>query len=209
MYYDFGKDVISVISANEFDILKVVIKNMINVFSKNSLFSTTVVDANNFFDEFDYLMTYLNGNYNELIDALTKMNDSIQSVLAENNMNYKSIDYFTNNLIVIIGFEKFYGKLDDEHKKSLHKIFADNKEKPKISFVFFDLPSVFKKYESEEWYKNNYDNTNGIWIGPGLGQQFVIKAISVSSSLSTLTPEYGIVIKKGNAATVKVINEIK
>ena len=37
--------------------------------------------------------------------------------LLKNNMNVRSLKNVTNTLCVIIGFEKFYGKLDDEHKK--------------------------------------------------------------------------------------------
>ena len=209
-YYNFNKKVATVISSNEFDNMNVFVKNYVNCLSfGEAKFTSIVVDANNFYETFDYKMSYLNDKFNECIDALTKNNDAIQEILVKNNMNYKSIRDLPNTLVFIIGFEKFYSKLDDDHKKAFQKILADNKEEVKISFVFVDLPAAFKKYEYDDWYKSNFDTTNGIWVGPGLGQQYVIKVSNQLSSYSNITKEYGIVVKNGSAIVTKLLNEIK
>ena len=85
----------------------------------------------------------------------------------------------------------------------------DNSEFPKINFVLVDIPSGFKKFEYEDWYKKSFDNSNGIWVGPGLGQQFLIKAVSVSNAISSVSLEYGVIIKNGTARAFKLINEFK
>ena len=72
-----------------------------------------------------------------------------------------------------------------------------------------DLPASFKKYEYDDWYKSNFDTSNGIWIGPGVGQQFVIKVTTQLSSYSNITKEYGVFVKNGAASIIKLINEIK
>lgn len=210
MTYDFSKKVATIIASNEFDSMKSFIKNLVNVFANsNNKFITTIVDANKVYDNFDFKMTYVNKKYDEFVDTITTANDSIQKILVENDMDYKKISSVPNNLIVILGFEKFYTKLDDDHKKAFQKILSDNKEEPKISFIFLDLPGELKKHEYEEWYKNNIDNANGIWIGPGLGQQFVIKVTSSSSALSAIGKDYCAISKAGNATIVKYLNEIK
>ena len=66
-----------------------------------------------------------------------------------------------------------------------------------------------KKYEYEEWYKTTMDNTYAIWVGPGVGQQTLVKVTSSVSALSAIGKDYCAVVKSGNAAIVKYINEIK
>ena len=151
----------------------------------------------------------MNDKFNEFVDSLTQANEKIQAILTENNMNYKSIKQVPSTVITIIGFEKFYTKLDDDHKKALQKVFADNKEEPKFNFIFIDIPSVFKKFEYEEWYKNSVDPGNGIWVGPGLGQQFVLKANNQLTSFSAISTEYACILKNGSATVAKLINKIK
>ena len=208
--YDFGKKVVNIISSNEFENLEKFINNIMYVLSKNSgLFNVTIIDANNFFDEFKYDMQCVNENYDKFIDSIEKANETIQGLLEKNNFNYKKISFISNSMIFIIGFEKFYNKLDDDHKKKLQKILLDNSEFPKINFVLVDVPSGFKKFEYEDWYKKSFDNSNGIWVGPGLGQQFLIKTVSASNAISSVSLEYGVIIKNGTARAFKLINEFK
>ena len=69
-YYDFNKKVTTIISSNEFENMQRFIKNYVNCLSLGeSKFTSIVVDANNFFETFDYKMSYLNDKFNEVIDA--------------------------------------------------------------------------------------------------------------------------------------------
>ena len=207
--FDFTKRTCTVISANEFDFMNKFIKNLVESLMQGEGFLQYFIDANNYYESFDYQRPYLNDKFNEFVDSLTQANEKIQAILTENNMNYKSIKQVPSTVITIIGFEKFYTKLDDDHKKALQKVFADNKEEPKFNFIFIDIPSVFKKFEYEEWYKNSVDPGNGIWVGPGLGQQFVLKANNQLTSFSAISTEYACILKNGSATVAKLINKIK
>lgn len=207
--YDFSKNVATIISSNEIENTRKFLKNYIKVLEMNNTFNKIVIDANNFFDDFNYNVRLFNSNFNELIDSLKKNDDEIQNVLISNNMNVRSLKNITNSLCVIVGFEKFFNKLDDEHKNIFKDILKHNKEALKINFVFIDIPSGFKKYEYEEWYKSCIDNDDGIWIGYGVTQQFVLKLLLQVSKLSNIDNDYCIVIKNGMPEIVKLINEIK
>ena len=211
MKYNFAKKVTTVITSSEFETMGRFIKNLIYVFDNNeNKFMTTVIDASRFYETFDYQnVSYLNSQYNEFVDSLDKANQSILDILAQNDNDYRSIASIPNNLIVIIGFEKFYNKLDDDHKKMFQKILTSNKEEPKMNFVYFDIPSSFKKYEYEDWYKQSMDTSNAIWIGPGVGQQFLVKITNSLSSFSAIDKDHANVVVNGAATIVKLINEIK
>ena len=207
--FDFTKKTISVVSANEFDNMSRFIRNLVYCFTKGKGFSTYFIDACNFYDKFEYDKPYLNEKFNEFVDTLTQANDKIQEILEQNNMNYKIIKNVPNTLVTIIGFEKFYSKLDDEHKKAFQKVLTDNKEESKFNFVLIDVPATFKKHEYDDWYKNSFDSGNGIWVGPGFGQQFVLKASNQLTSFSAITTEYACVLKNGSITIAKLINKIK
>lgn len=207
--YDFSKNVATIIASNEIENTRRFLKNYLKVLEMNDKFNKIVIDANNFFDDFNYNIRLFNSNFNELIDSLKQNDDQLQEILVANNMNVRSIKDVKNSLCVVIGFEKFLNKLDDEHKNIFKDILKHNKEALKINFVFVDIPSAFKKFEYEEWYKNNIDNDDGIWIGYGVTQQFVLKLLLQVSKLSNIDNDYCIVIKNGMPEIVKLINEIK
>ncbi|MGM9877836.1 MAG: type VII secretion protein EssC [Bacilli bacterium] len=210
MLYDFKKKCCNIISASEIENASLFINNVTKVLSmNNNSFGVSVVDAVNYFEKFEYQINYINKDYNKLIDSINNINENIQKVLIDNDMNFRTIENVKNTLIMVIGFEKFFNKLDDEHKTKFKKILTDNKEYAKINFIFIDIPISFKKYEFDEWYKSNFDGNNGIWIGGGLYQQFVLKTSIQRTSLGNIDNTRAIVIKNGLPIEVKLINEVK
>jgi hypothetical protein len=91
----------------------------------------------------------------------------------------------------------------------LQEILNTNREYPKINFIVIDIPLGFKKYEYDEWFKNNFDGNSGIWIGGNIAQQFTIKTTSQPLSMAMLGNDYAICVKNGNPVAVKIVNEIK
>ena len=207
--YDFSKNVVNLISSNEMANTKRFMKNYLKLLEKNNSFNKIVIDANNYFDEFNYKIGLYNTNFNEIVDSIKKIDDQYQQILIDNNMSVASLKNVINNLFVIVGFDKFYTKLDESHKKIFQEILVNNKDILKNIFVLVDVPSAFKKYEFDQWYKNVVDNDDGIWIGMGVTQQFAIKLLIQSTKLSTIDNEYAVIIRNGMPTVIKLINEIK
>ncbi len=207
--YDYSKSVISLVSANEMENMTSFINNYLRTIEARNTFQKIVVDANNFFDDYKYNVQLVNNNFNNFVDSLKKFNDQIQDIYTKSNMNLRSLKNTVNILVVIIGIDKLISKLDDEHKQSFKDIINNNKEVSKINFVFIDSQSNIKKYEYEDWYKNNVDSSSGLWIGSGFGQQFLIKSIISPPNSSKLEKDYAIIVKNGLPTIIKLINEKK
>ena len=205
--YDFSKNVANIISANELNDTRKFMKNFLKTIEANNKFEKYVIDANNYFDIFGYKIKLYNSNFNEVIDSIKKIDDQLQDILSKNNMNVRVLKDIPNKMFVIVGFEKFFEKLDDEHKKIFKDILKHNKEALKINFIFVDIPSSFKKYEYDEWYKSNFDTDDGIWIGFGVTQQFVIKLSLQSAKFSNIDSEYAVIVKNGMPIMIKLMNE--
>ena len=207
--YDFKKNVFNIISSNELELTKPFVKNLIKLFERNTTFNKYIIDANNYFDTFQTSITIENNKFNDAVDFIKGINDKIQKVLSENNMNPRSVKDIPNTAVIILGIEKFISKLDDEHSKTFKEILAQNKETAKINFIFVDIPSSFKKYEYDEWYKAVVNSSDGIWIGGGVTQQFLIKLTIQLTSLSNISEEFGVFVKAGMPTIIKMINEVK
>ena len=205
--YDFGSFGVSLMISNEMSNMRNYIKEFINTISSKTTFNKLVIDACNFFEDFKYDVTYIPDKFNEIVDKIKTVDDNLQDYLAKNNMNLRSIKTVTNNLIVIIGIEKFMNKLDDEHKEIIKNIMIHQKEVQKVNFLIIDTVNIIKKYEYEDWYKESVVNDNGIWIGMGVNNQYSIKMNSQPSSLNTIENDYAVVVKNGMPAVVKLINE--
>lgn len=207
--YDFTKNVINIISSTEIDNMKLFIRNFLKVIESRDNFSKIVIDANNYFEDYNYNIKCFNNDFNKVVDMIKVSDESIQKILSENNMNVRCLKKLPNNLCIIIGINKFINKLDDEHKNIFKNIIQNNKEALKINFVFIDVPSNIKTFEFEDWFKNNTNLNDGIWIGSGFTQQFILKSVIQPQGISSIDNDYGIYIKNGLPTIFKIINEFK
>ena len=207
--YDFKKNPINLISSNEIGNIGPYLNNILNIIQNNNTYNRVVIDAINFFDNFDFDIPYVIENFEKEIDNLCLINENLQNILSKNNMNVRSLKNEKDSLCIIVGFEKLYSKISQEYKEKFQKLLQDSVETAKICFIMVDVPPNFKKYEYETWYKNSINLNYGIWIGQGLTQQFLFKTILQQSSMSNIESDYGVVIKNGIPLVVKLINEVK
>ena len=112
-----------------------------------------------------------------------------------------------NTLCFVIGFEKIWSKISEETKNKFTEMLAKIKELRKLSFVFTDIPSNFKKYEYDAWFKDCFNTDNGIWVGQGVTQQYLLKIQTNLSIFTNITSEYGVILKNQVPLLLKLINE--
>ena len=206
--YDFSKNVVNLISSSDFECMTNFILNFANVLNKNNSFNKIILDAEHLFEGMDNNF-YVNNNFEKILDSLSLIDKDNFKIFTESNMSYKVIENKANTLCIIIGLEKFIDKLDSQHKNIFKEILEHNKDMSKINFVFIDIPAGFKKFEYEAWYKESVDNNDGLWIGSGITQQYVLKSLTQSVEMSKISNDFGIVLKNGMPYVIKFINEYK
>ncbi len=207
--YDYTKYVSTIISANDLDSMYTFLCNHIKTLEFNDAFTSVVIDACNYFEDYDSKVTLVNNDFNKIIEQLKDNDSQIQDLLQKSNMNLRSISSVKNTFVLIVGFDKFLNKLDDDHKNMFKELLNNQKETLKITFAFVDIPVSFKKYEYEEWYKNTINNLDGLWIGVGITSQYSIKLSIQPNGINTISADYLVAVKNGMPTIVKFINEIK
>ena len=102
----------------------------------------------------------------------------------------------------------FKNKLNDENKNKFNDFFSKSKDLGIISFVIIDSIDKIKKFEYDTWFKENYNNTEGIWIGNGLNDQFTMKvSVRTDDSKQNITDDFCFVLKRGKPILVKYISD--
>lgn len=207
--FDFKSDVINLISSVDELNFKKFIKPLCKAINNTRNTNLIVVDTQKIINPIDLP----NSNYfnKDFDDCVNKLHDYCKqlTVFVEKYMyNEESINACKDTVCVFVGFFEFFSKISDESGKKMSEIFSlSNKAKEKITFVIVDVSPNIKKFEFENWYRQSINQLNGIWIGSGLLDQYVIKVNKIERYMKEeISPNYGFVIKKGRPALVKLLN---
>ena len=129
-------------------------------------------------------------------DALIKMYNDLQN---DKQSSSKTI-YF------LMGIGVLKDKLSDNNRDLIDKIFTDVNRYENSIFLFVDDYASIKKIQIEEWYRSSVDNTYGMWLGPGAGEQMAISISTLSfDEKKIMFPYIGYPIYKGNHMILKYV----
>lgn len=106
---------------------------------------------------------------------------------------------------VIIGIDKLLNSSEIDASDFSEKI-AMAEQSKKFRFIIVDNPKRLKNHEYENWYKNYLSGENGIWIGNGIDNQFLININSNRRELvNDCGRDFGYLVEEGNAKFIKLI----
>ena len=76
----------------------------------------------------------------------------------------------------------------------------------KISIILVDAADVLKKHDFDPWYKQNVLNNQGIWVGYGIADQYVIKLSRTPKfCYEEISNKFGYVIRNGIPVQIKLL----
>ncbi len=162
---------------------------------------TFVLDTQSILEEYDLSIeqnvVYASG---EVAGALDTLAQTINN----------SIDTGTTNPIIcmIIGPLNFINRARDEQKNQFNSIVEVSKQLSNIRFLIVESINNIKTMSFDPWYKSNFDVSEGIWIGNGIGNQFTLKVTTASKILrQEVTPGFGYNVHKGKATLIKLVTD--
>lgn len=154
-------------------------------------------------------LDYFNGNFDEVFGKIADEVQKANEVYVSNNYDKNAIASIPTTVIVISGLDKFISKLSEDNKKLIGKMFEAGKELEKYCFLLVDSVDKFKKYEYEDWYRANVNNTRGIWVGDGIANQFSIKLTKTTKDLyEEIGNKFGYVVERGNPVLIKLLEDV-
>lgn len=176
-------------------------------------------------------------NHMNFVYGLTKeflLNDGVKlkivDVLGKYEGNYEGAEVFKDNfdgvitnisnelandganlgktIYMILGIGELQDKLSEQNKPVFEKIFMDSNTYQNSIFVFVDDYSSIKKLQIEGWYRSVVDESNGIWLGDGAGDQMAINVETLTFDDKKVSfPYMGFPIYKENHMIVKYVTD--
>ncbi len=209
--FDFDKNYISLITG--LDVLQN--NNFVNPFinqvialNKENLIVFNAEDYD-IDDDFKNYYQYIDSSFNENIEKIHAYIKEQHDIFEKNNYNKNIFKDIKKNLVIFIGLEAFKAKLNDENKTKLTEIFTIAKDLDIMKFIILDSVDKIKKNEFENWYKDNVNTSNGIWLGNGVGDQFTIKVNQRIEEFKEDVPyNFCFVINRGKPVYVKYLEKL-
>ena len=181
-------------------------KNMVNIIT-----SRNIEDAAQF-------ATYLLQQMLELKDVDVNIFDA-ERVLSSKKTNVKEeyhnfiseLDQKVNKevICVIIGIDKFVSEFDDINNNfnfTFNTTLKKAEELGNCNFIFVDNANKLKNHEYDEWYKNFVTKDNGIWVGNGVDNQYLLTITSERRLIvNNCGNSFGYAINQGTATLIKLI----
>ena len=100
--------------------------------------------------------------------------------------------------------EKLKSKV--ENTKQIEELFINIKKHENSNMIFCDSTKNLKSLDLESWYSKTKNNTDGIWIGKGFGEQQNFRVSKITKEMTATYPNnFGFCLKESNAELIKVI----
>lgn len=209
--YDFNKYTINTVLSMDFSLFDNFINPLLYQIENNPNYVNVIINAEDLNIDADVINNskYFNSNYDAAFDMILRyLNDSINLY----NQNNQSKSIFSNRkrvMCTIIGINTFKNKLSVEKQNEFEKLFTTGNELDIINYIIIDTNDKLKNFEYESWYKNNHSNSECIWLGNGLADQFSINITNRIDEMKKDVPyNFCFVVKKGRVSFVKFIEQI-
>ena len=159
-------------------------------------------------------------NYTEHLIELIKMIDNIDLYIldAEKIIKTKKEDlpkeYAKFNMeinfkserervCIIIGLDKFISSL--EQNETEFKEMLEKAEEINSTFIIVENVTKMKNHEYDDWYKEYVTGDEGIWVGNGIEDQYVLGLNSTKNTINYCGESYGYIVNSGQETMIKLL----
>ncbi|MFR5875177.1 MAG: type VII secretion protein EssC [Eubacterium sp.] len=205
--FDFSKNYLSFIQSEnkEYDVF---ISALAKITSSISNIDTTIIDSSNSIKDCG------NAKYiaNKKLIATTVEN-LFEIVLERHNAikdaeeDDKSIPTYPLLLFIISSITDLKEQLTEEQIEKLNLILEKGSTKLNVFIVIAETSKNVSSYNFEKWYKLNASQSDGIWIGNGVADQYYLKLNKTTSEMNEeISAEYGYSINFGKANKIKLLS---
>lgn len=108
---------------------------------------------------------------------------------------------------VLCGVRKLFDKLSEDGKDKLAVLLEKAESVYKLRFVLVDALSQLNTFAYEGWFKRQVGGTDGLWIGDGVAEQYLMKVSKITNDLyEEIGCGYGYLIVKNRPILLKLLS---
>ena len=210
--FDFDKNYATIVTTQDITICSDFINPLINQIIALNKFKLFVINAEECVIDEKYRKAYdyTDQQFNETFQHLSEYINESYDKYVNNNYSKNIFDNYQKTYCIIIGIDSFKSRLNDENKNKFAELFNKGKDLGIIDFILVDSIDKFRKNEIESWYKNCINNSNGIWLGNGINDQYSLKINQKIDEMKLEIPNnFCFVINRGKIQYVKYVEKLE
>lgn len=165
-----------------------------------------VYDAERWFDQYDFATQPKD---------FAALNEKIfQDILNRNNgykaagMDLEYLEQFDEVLVIINGLEKTLQLLDEDGADKFKAMLFKGQALYKVRFLILESASALNAYTYDDWYKTHINGTEGLFVGDGFSDQYILKPNKMSNEYyAEIGNSFAYLMNKGKTTLVKLMTE--
>lgn len=152
---------------------------------------------------------YVDGDYEKYVHTLFAEMVERNNTYKDAQMAPESLDAFERRVIVFVGYKRFFSRLTPDGQDKMNLVLLKAEAIYKLHFVIVDALSDFSAYTYEEWFKRQISGADGVWIGDGIADQYMLKVSKVTNELyEEIGNDYGYVLNRNRQTLIKLLSSV-
>ena len=152
----------------------------------------------------------VSGDYEEYVHTLFADMVERNNTYKDAKLDPESLEAFERRVIVLVGYKRFFSQLTLDGQEKMSLVLLKGESIYKLHFVIVDAISDFSSYNYEEWFKRQITGAEGIWVGDGIADQYMLKINKVTNELyEEIGDEYGYVLNRNRPTLVKLLSSME
>ena len=152
----------------------------------------------------------VSGDYEDYVHTLFADMVERNNTYKDAKLDPESLEGFERKVIVLVGYKRFFSQLTPDGQEKMSLVLLKAESIYKLHFIVVDAISDFSSYNYEEWFKRQITGADGIWIGDGVADQYMLKVNKVTNELyEEIGDEYGYVLNRNRPTLVKLLSSIE
>lgn len=139
----------------------------------------------------------------ELFQDMVQRNNEYKDAM----LDISVLEKYEERVYVIVGMKRLLEHLTADAKEKLNVLIEKAESYYKLHFVIVDAVSNTSQYTYETWFQRHISGSDGIWIGDGVADQYLLKLSKVTGDLyEEIGNEYGYSIMRNRPTLIKVLS---
>lgn len=173
----------------------------------STITTVSVFDTEKILSELDTsACALISGDYETIVRGIFADMVERNNTYKDAKMDVSVLDGYEEKVYVISGIKKLVEQLSADGREKLFTLIEKAESIYKIHFVMVDSLTQFNNYNYEPWFKRHVTGTDGLWVGDGVADQYLLKVSKVTTDLyEEIGNEYGHLITKNRPLLVKLL----
>lgn len=170
--------------------------------------NVTVIDSERILSSvYGYPCRFVSSDMEVLVQEMFADMVSRNNEYKDAKLDASVLEKYDEKVFVIMGMQKLFGQLSDDGKEKLGLLIEKAEAIYKMHFIIIETQQAFNSYTYEGWFKRHVVGAEGLWIGDGVADQYLLKINKITPELyAEVGNDYGYLIRRNKPILIKILS---